>query len=75
MGRSLDCSPIDPFKALFWSAVINALMAAPLIVVIILLAINNKDMGAFTASRSLAVMGCIGAAVMFAAAARMLCPG
>jgi Mn2+/Fe2+ NRAMP family transporter len=75
MGVVLDYSPIDPIKALFWSAVINGVVAVPLIVVIILLAINKKVMGAFTASRSLVVMGCIGAAVMFAAAVRMLWPG
>jgi len=50
-------------------------VAVPLIVVIILLAMNKTIMGAFTDSRSLVVMGCIGAAVMFAAAVRMLWPG
>jgi Mn2+/Fe2+ NRAMP family transporter len=75
LGVALDFSPINPIKALFWSAVINGVVAVPLIVVIIVLASSRKVMGAFTASRSLIVMGWIAAAVMGAAAVRMLWPG
>lgn len=74
-GLAIQYSPISPMKALFWSAVINGVIAVPLIVVIILLASRKSLMGAFTASRSLVVMGWITVAVMGAAAVRMLIPG
>ena len=50
-GLVIQYSPISPMKALFWSAVINGVVAVPLMVVIILLA-QKSVMGAFTASRS-----------------------
>jgi Mn2+/Fe2+ NRAMP family transporter len=62
-------------KALFWSAVINGVVAVPLMVVIILLASNKSVMGAFTVSRSLIILGWIATAVMSAAALRMFIPG
>jgi len=36
-GLVIQYSPINPMKALFWSAVINGVVAVPLMVVIILL--------------------------------------
>jgi Mn2+/Fe2+ NRAMP family transporter len=71
----IQYSPISPMKALFWSAVINGVVAVPLMAVIILLASRKSVMGDFAASRSLIVLGWIGAAVMGAAAVRMLIPG
>ena len=59
-------------KGLFWSAVINGVVAVPLMAVIILLASKKSVMGAFTVSRPLAVLGWIATAVMGAAAVRML---
>ena len=70
----IQYSPIDPMKALFWSAVINGVVAVPLMAVIILLASNKKVMGQFTASRTLVALGWIATAVMGAAALGMLIP-
>jgi Mn2+/Fe2+ NRAMP family transporter len=67
----IQYSPINPMKALFWSAVINGVVAVPLMAVIILLVSKKSVMGAFTVSRSLIVLGWIGTAVMGAAAVRM----
>jgi Mn2+/Fe2+ NRAMP family transporter len=61
-------------KALFWSAVINGVVAVPLLVVILLLVSKRTVMGDFTASRPLLVLGSIAAAVMGAAAVMMLLP-
>ena len=47
-------------KALFWSAVINGVVAVPLMVVIILLASKKSVMGAFTASRPIRILGWVG---------------
>jgi Mn2+/Fe2+ NRAMP family transporter len=71
-GLGIQYSPISPMRALFWSAVINGVVAVPLLVVIILLASKKSVMGNFTASRSLVVLGWIATAVMGAAAVRML---
>jgi len=66
--------PISPMKALFWSAVINGVVAVPLMVVIILLVSKRSVMGAFTASRPIVVLGWIATAVMGAAAVWMFVP-
>jgi len=71
----IQYSPISPMKALFWSAVINGVVAVPLMVVIILIASSKTMMGAFTSSRSIVVLGWIGAAIMGLSAVLMLVPG
>jgi Mn2+/Fe2+ NRAMP family transporter len=70
-GLIIQYSPMSPMKALFWSAVINGLVAVPLMVVIILLVSKKSVMGAFTASRPLVLLGWLATAVMAAAAVRM----
>jgi Mn2+/Fe2+ NRAMP family transporter len=70
----MQFSPISPMKALFWSAVINGVVAVPLMVVIILLVSKRSVMGDFTASRPLRILGWIATAVMGAAAVRMFLP-
>ncbi len=75
LGLVIQYSPISPMKALFWSAVINGVVAVPLMAVIILLVSRKSVMGAFTASRSLVILGWIATAVMGAAAVRMVIPG
>jgi Mn2+/Fe2+ NRAMP family transporter len=67
--------PISPMKALFWSAVINGIVAVPLMAVIILLASKQSVMGSFTASRPIILLGWIGTAVMGLAAVWMFLPG
>jgi NRAMP (natural resistance-associated macrophage protein)-like metal ion transporter len=70
----LQYTPIDPMKALFWSAVINGVVAVPLMAVIVLLASKRSLMGEFVASRALRVLGWIGVAVMGVAALGMFLP-
>ena len=74
LGIVIQYSPISPMKALFWSAVINGVVAVPLMIVIIKLASKQSIMGAFTASRPLIVLGCVATLVMGAAAVWMLVP-
>ena len=74
-GLLIQYSPISPMKALFWSAVINGVVAVPLMVVIILIASRRSVMGAFTSSWPIVVLGWIGAAVMGLAAIMMFIPG
>jgi Mn2+/Fe2+ NRAMP family transporter len=74
LGLVIQYSPISPMKALFWSAVINGVVAVPLMAVIILLVSKPSIMGAYTASRTLIVLGWIATAVMGAAALLMFLP-
>ncbi|MBS2132132.1 divalent metal cation transporter (plasmid) [Burkholderia thailandensis] len=74
-GLGIHYSPISPMKALFWSAVINGVVAVPLMVVIIILVSKKSVMGAFTASRPLIVLGWIATAIMGVAAVAMFIPG
>jgi Mn2+/Fe2+ NRAMP family transporter len=74
-GLVIQYSPISPMKALFWSAVINGVVAVPLMVVIILLVSKKSVMGTFTSGRSIVILGWIATAVMGAAAVRMFLPG
>ncbi|WP_191488806.1 NRAMP family divalent metal transporter [Pseudomonas sp. FEN] len=72
---AIQYSPISPMKALFWSAVINGVVAVPLMAVIIILVSKKSVMGDFTVSRPLRVLGWIATAVMSAAAVAMFVPG
>ena len=74
-GLVIQYSPISPMKALFWSAVINGVVAVPLMVVIILIASSKSVMGAFTSGRAIVALGWIGAVVMGLAAVLMFVPG
>jgi Mn2+/Fe2+ NRAMP family transporter len=71
----IQYSPISPMKALFWSAIINGVVAVPLLVVLILLVTKKSIMGEFTAGRAVVILGWITAVVMGAAAIRMFFPG
>ena len=68
----IQYSPISPMKALFWSAVINGVVAVPLMVVILLLVVNKSVMGEFIAERWVLVLGWLATLVMGAAVACML---
>ena len=74
-GLVIQYSPISPMKALFWSAVINGVVAVPLMVVIILLVSKKAVMGEYTVSRPIVILGWIATVVMGLAAVRMFIPG
>jgi Mn2+/Fe2+ NRAMP family transporter len=71
----IQYSPLSPMKALFWSAVINGIVAVPLMVVIILLVSRKSVMGAYTAGWVIKMLGWIATAVMGGAALMMFIPG
>jgi Mn2+/Fe2+ NRAMP family transporter len=70
----LEYSPLSPMKALFWSAVINGLVAVPLMVVLVLMASSRRIMGSFAVSVNLRVLGWTATAVMGFAAVMMFVP-
>jgi len=73
-GLLIQYSPISPMKALFWSAVINGIVAVPLMAIIILMASSTSVMGRFTSSRAIVMLGWIATAIMGIAAAIMFIP-
>jgi Mn2+/Fe2+ NRAMP family transporter len=67
IGVALNFVGINPIRALFWSAVMNGVVAVPLMVVTMLMAVNPKVMGQFTLPLRLRVFGWIATLVMLAA--------
>ncbi len=63
-GISLNFLHIDPIRALFWAAVLNGVLAAPLMAVILHMASSRKVMDKFTISWPLRIVGWTATAVM-----------
>lgn len=57
VGVVLNMVHLDPIKALFWSAVVNGVVAAPIMVMIMLLASRRKVMRTFRLPLRLKVLG------------------
>jgi len=72
LGIGLNITPIDPIKALYWSAVINGVVAAPVMVVLMLMTAQTKIMGEFTIGGWLRALGWLSTAAMAACVAGML---
>ena len=68
----LSFTPMDPIKMLFWSAVINGVVAVPLMVLIMLLASRRKTMGKFPIPLWLKSLGWAATAAMGAATVVMI---
>ena len=65
IGLLLNFAGIDPIRALFWSAVLNGIVAVPLMAVTMLMSANRKVMGQFTVSVPLRIAGWVATVVMF----------
>ncbi len=72
LGIGIDYSGLDPIKALYWSAVINGVIAVPMMAAMMIVAGNKKSMGRFTAGPTLSILGWTSTAVMGAAAVAMI---
>ncbi len=48
VGLLINVLPVSPFQLLYWSAILNALVASPLMILILLIANNSKIMGKYT---------------------------
>ncbi len=71
LGVGINFVGVDPIRALFWSAVINGVVAVPLMVVMMLMTARPDVMGRFTLPRPLWAMGWLCTAVMAVAVAIM----
>lgn len=67
-GIALNFTGVDPMRALYWAAVVNGLLAPPLMVVTMLIARNPRVMGKLTITRGMAFGGWLSTAVMWAVA-------
>ena len=68
---ALDYAGFNAVSMLFWSAVLNGVLAPPLIVIVLLLTSSRKIMGSRSNPRWLTVLGWITVAVMTAASVAM----
>jgi hypothetical protein len=71
LGVLMNFSSIDPVKALFWSAVVNGVVAVPVMVMMMLMASRRDVMGEFALPAFLKGMGWLSTAAMFFAAVGM----
>ena len=63
-GAALNFTSLDPIKALYWSAVVNGVLAAPLMAVMMVIAVNPRIMGRLTLPRPMVIGGWVATAVM-----------
>ena len=64
LGIGLNFTPIDPIKALYWSAVINGVVAVPVMVILMLMTANRSIMGEFTIGGWLRALGWLATVAM-----------
>ncbi len=71
-GLGAALTPLDPIRMLFWSAVVNGIVAVPLMVAMMVVVGSRRIMGKFAASRALMIFGWAATALMAVIVAAML---
>ncbi|MBV9215039.1 MAG: Nramp family divalent metal transporter [Acidobacteria bacterium] len=71
IGVAIDLLGINPIRALFWTAVVNGLVAPPLLIVVMLVANDERVMGERTNGLFTNIIGGLASFIMFAAAIGM----
>jgi Mn2+/Fe2+ NRAMP family transporter len=66
IGVALNFTPLNPIKALYWSAVINGIVAVPVMVLLMLMTSKRSIMGDFTIGGWLRALGWLSTAAMAA---------
>lgn len=64
LGVLMNLSPINPIAALYWAAVINGVVAVPIMVVMMTMSAQRKVMGDFVITGPLRVLGWLSTAAM-----------
>lgn len=72
IGVALSFSPITPIRLLLWSAVVNGILAPPLIIILLLICNNPKVMGSFRNGWALNALGGIAAIIMTGSAVALV---
>jgi len=63
-GAAINFTAINPIDALFWSAVINGVIAVPIMIIMMLMSTNREIMGDETVAGPLKVLGWLSMAAM-----------
>jgi NRAMP (natural resistance-associated macrophage protein)-like metal ion transporter len=71
-GLLVALTPLDPIRMLFWSAVVNGIVAVPLMIAMMVIVTSRKIMGKFAASRALTIGGWAATAMMGLVVAALL---
>jgi NRAMP (natural resistance-associated macrophage protein)-like metal ion transporter len=71
-GLGAALTPLDPIRMLFWSAVVNGVVAVPLMIAMMVVVASRPIMGKFAASRALMVFGWFATFLMGLVVAAML---
>ncbi len=71
VGAALNLTGVDPMRALYWSAVVNGVVAAPLLALAVLVASRRDAMGAFSIGWPLRAVGWATVALLAASAGAM----
>lgn len=71
VGIGIDFIGINPISALYWTAVINGVIAPPLLIIVMLVSNNRKVMGPRVNGLGTNIVGWLAASIMFAAAIGM----
>jgi NRAMP (natural resistance-associated macrophage protein)-like metal ion transporter len=66
VGLGVDYSPLDPIRALFWTAVVNGVVSVPLMAAMMIVISRRDEMGRFVAPLRLRAMGWLATACMAA---------
>jgi len=72
LGLGIDWSPLDPIRALYWSAVLNGVIAVPMMAALMYVAGSQRKMGKFRVGWVLGGLGWFSTAVMAAASVTMI---
>ena len=72
IGTIINFLPVDPMRALYWSAVINGVLAAPVMAMLMLLVGSRKVMGELAIRGWLYGLGWASTLAMAVCAAAML---
>lgn len=72
IGMIINFTAINPIRALYWSAVLNGLLAVPVMLTMMRIASRSDIMGAFIAKGWLKALGWLATAVMFVTALAMI---
>ena len=72
LGLCVVFSPLDPIKALFWSAVVNGVISVPIMGAMMMVAGRRREMGRYVATLSQQVFGWAATLVMALAVAALV---
>jgi Mn2+/Fe2+ NRAMP family transporter len=72
IGIGINFTPISPISALYWSAVINGVVAVPIMVILMIMTARRRVMGEFTIGPLLKTLGWAATVAMLASVVGMV---